>query len=58
MLEARVVLAALLARHDFRLAPGHVVDTDVHATLCPRDGMPMIFTPAGAPTPHGGEAEV
>lgn len=46
MLEARVVLATLLARHDFRLAPGHVVETDVHATLCPRGGMPMIFSPA------------
>ncbi len=43
--EAIIVLASLLSRLRFRLAPGAVVRPVQRITLRPENGMPMILTP-------------
>lgn len=42
MMEARLLLATMLQRMRFELAPGHEVAMDPSVTLAPKNGMPMI----------------
>ena len=41
MMEARLLLATMMQRARFELAPGHVVQMDPSVTLAPKGGMPM-----------------
>ncbi len=44
MMEARLLLATMMQRAHFDLAPGHVVQLDPSVTLAPKGGMPMRVT--------------
>jgi len=44
-MEAKIVLATLLRKYNFKLAPGYVVDTEAHITIRPLNGMKMIVEP-------------
>lgn len=46
ILQIKVILAMLLQRFHLALAPGVRINRAVGLTLMPRDGMPMIITPA------------
>ncbi|MEJ1158662.1 cytochrome P450 [Prosthecomicrobium sp. N25] len=48
--EATLVLARILSRFRFDLAPGHVIEPVQRITLRPRGGMPMILRHRAAPT--------
>jgi len=43
MMEARLILATMLQRARFELAPGHDVKMDPSVTLAPKGGMPMVI---------------
>lgn len=45
LMEIRLILALLLERFVFGLAPGVSINRSFHLTLMPRDGMPMIIAP-------------
>jgi cytochrome P450 len=51
MLELTTVLAMLLQRFGFQLAPGARIDRKTTVVMSPRYGMPMILGPAGAVAP-------
>ncbi len=42
LMEARLLLATMMQRMGFELAPGHVVQLDPSVTLAPKNGMPII----------------
>jgi cytochrome P450 len=46
LLEAQLVLAMVVQRFHLALLPGHTVEPEVHLTLRPRGGLPMVLAPA------------
>jgi cytochrome P450 len=56
LLEARLILAVLLQRCSFQLAPSYVHQPQPVITLRPRHGMPMLVTRLRKPGPWPAEA--
>jgi cytochrome P450 len=46
LVEAQIVVAMMMQRYRLMLAPGTTVEPEVHLTLRPRGGLPLIVHPA------------
>lgn len=45
MVEAKVMLACMLQRHEFGLAPGQTIVPELNLVMRPRNGVRVVFTP-------------
>lgn len=56
-LELKIVLAMLLQRFGFEVAPGTRIDRRTTIVMSPRHGMPVILRERGAPIPPAGRVK-